>query len=104
MPGSFDFRESVRRFLIRECSPAEQDAFYRQIRRLREDPGKAILESKPVLDARLVPKTPKGEYAVVGKFEFGCCEAVYSYFPRRLHVEVIKCRRLKPDKNSGSHE
>jgi len=106
MAGSFGIRENVRRFLKQECSAAEQDALYKELVRIREDPGAAIVQSLPVLDQRLVDRAKRrGEYATLGSFEFGGCRAAYAYYPRRNYVEVIECRRLnarREEKRGGS--
>ncbi len=101
MATGFGFRENVRRFLRYECSPEEQDAFYQETRAIRQSATRHVTQSGLVPPARLVDELKKkGEFAVLGSFNFVSCRAIYAYYPRRDTIEVLECWRIKPQKTN----
>lgn len=83
-------------------SAEEQDAFYHRTREIRANAARSVLDSGLIPPPRLVADLKrKGEFAILGSFEFGLCKAIYAYYPRRDTIEVLECWRQRPQKGKG---
>ena len=90
-----DLHRDVVWFIRHKCNREEQDAFYRELERVRADPVALIEHSEAIRD-------PEISRYMLRFFRFAECMAIFETNRKRDRIRVRQCRRISPRRQSGN--